>query len=126
MKQILVIDDESQIRRLLKKTLTRECFDVLIASNGNEGMKLLSDNSVDLVITDIIMPEKEGLETIREILKVNPDLPIIAMSGGGKNSPEGYLQMAQAFGAHATLEKPVAIEDLLFTVNKALNNQSDL
>ncbi|MEA1969434.1 MAG: response regulator [Thermodesulfobacteriota bacterium] len=121
MKQILIIDDEPQIRSMLKKILEREGFDIIVASDGKEGMKLFERNPVDLVITDLIMPEKEGIEIILELRKGYPDVPIIAMSGGGQNSPDGYLNMAKIFGAHATFEKPINKEELLNAVNKALD-----
>jgi DNA-binding NtrC family response regulator len=120
MKQILIIDDEPQIRSMLKKMLEREGFDIIVASDGKEGMELFEKNPVDLVITDLIMPEKEGIEIIRVFKKGYPDVPIIAMSGGGKNSPDGYLKMAKLLGAQATFEKPINKEELLNTVKKAL------
>ncbi len=120
MKQILVIDDEQPIRSLLKIMLEREGFDVITASDGKEGMKLFNEATVDLVITDIVMPEKEGIETILELRKGYPDTPVIAISGGGRNSPESYLNVAKLLGAVAILQKPVEKENLLTAVKKAL------
>jgi len=120
MKQILIIDDEPQIRSLLKIMLEREGFDIIVASDGKEGMELFEKNPVDLVITDLIMPEKEGIEIIRALKKGYPDVPIIAMSGGGRNSPDGYLHMAKLLGAQATFEKPIKKEELLIAVKEAL------
>jgi DNA-binding NtrC family response regulator len=120
MKQILVIDDEPQIRSLLKIMLEREGFDVITASDGKEGMKLFSKATVDLVITDIVMPEKEGTEIIRELRKGYPDIPVIAISGGGRNSSESYLKVAKLLGAVAILEKPVDKETLVTAVKNAL------
>lgn len=120
MKQILVIDDEVQIRSMLKKMLEREGFNVIVASDGKEGMNLFDKEPADLVITDLIMPEKDGIEIIRELKKKSPDVPIIAMSGGGQASPDLYLTIAKALGAHAILEKPVENEIILKAVKKAL------
>ena len=120
MKQILVIDDESQIRSMLKKMLEREGFDVITAFDGKEGMKLFRENPADLVITDIIMPEKEGFEIIMELKKSSPNVPVIAISGGGKNSPDGYLNIAKKFGAKAIFKKPVENKELLKAVKRAL------
>jgi len=120
MKQILVIDDEQPIRSLLKIMLEREGFDVITASDGKEGMKLFSKATVDLVITDIVMPEKEGIEIIRELRKGYPGTPVIAISGGGRNSSESYLNVAKLLGAVAILQKPVEKEKLLTAVKKAL------
>jgi len=120
MKRILIIDDEPQIRLMLKKMLEREGFDIIVASDGKEGMKLFEKDPVDLVITDIIMPEKEGIEVILALRKGYPDVPIIAMSGGGRNPPDGYLKMAKLSGVQATFEKPFKKEELLNAVKKAL------
>ncbi len=121
MKQILIIDDELQIRSMLKKMLEREDFNVVVASDGKEGMKIFEKEPVDLVITDLIMPEKEGIEVIQELRKNNSNLPIIAISGGGKNSPGTYLNIAKLLGANAILEKPFAKEKLIDAINKALD-----
>lgn len=120
MKQLLVIDDEVSIRALLKKILEREGFKVIVASDGIEGMKLVKKESIDLVITDIIMPEKDGTEIIIELKKNFPDIPVLAMSGGGKNSSEGYLDVAKILGAKAIFNKPLDKDDLLIAINKAL------
>ena len=85
MATILIIDDEELILGFLKERLMCEGFNVLTALDGKEGMNLFNDNQVDLVITDMIMPEKEGTETIIEMKKICPDIKIIAMSGGGCN-----------------------------------------
>lgn len=120
MKQILVIDDEPSIRFLLKKMLEREGYAVITASDGDEGMKLFQESFFDLVITDILMPEKEGIEIIMEIKREHPDIPVIAISGGGFNSPGNYLNIAAAAGAAAALEKPVEKEALLSHVQNLL------
>ena len=120
MKQILIMDDESQIRSMLKKMLEQEGFNVIVASDGKEGMNLFKKEPCDLVITDIIMPGKEGIEIIQALRKEYPDVPIIAMSGGGRNSPDSYLNIAKLMGAHAIFEKPIKKEKLLNAVRKAL------
>jgi len=120
MKQILIIDDEPQIRSMLKKMLEQEGFDIIVASDGKEGMKLFEKDPVDLVITEIIMPEKDGIEVIQALRQDYPDVPIIAMSGGGRNPPDGYLKMAKSSGAQATFEKPIEKKELLNAVKKAL------
>ncbi|MFA5903901.1 MAG: response regulator [Desulfobacula sp.] len=120
MKKILVIDDEAAIRVLLAKILDREGFFVITASDGKEGMKLFNKEPADLVVTDLIMPEKEGVEIIIELRKEYPGVPVIAISGGGRNSPESYLNMAKLLGAYAVLEKPVQKETFLEEVRKAL------
>jgi DNA-binding NtrC family response regulator len=120
MKQILIIDDELSIRSLLSKILEREGYGVMTAPDGKEGMKIVDKMHPDLVITDIIMPEKEGIEIILELKKRYPDIPVIAISGGGLNSSESYLNVAELLGATSVFEKPIEKEKLLHAVEKAL------
>ncbi len=94
MAHILIIDDEHQIRSMLRKVFESEGYIVTEASNGMEGLKCYYENPADLIITDILMPDKEGLETIMALKKENPDAKIIAMSSGGINKPQGYLDIA--------------------------------
>lgn len=125
MQRILIIDDDHHILLMLKKMLERAGFEVELASNGNKGLELLKRMHVDLVITDIIMPEKEGLETIREMKRLLFDLKIIAMSGGGRISPENYLGTAKVFGASRVLEKPFTQKQLVSAVQDLLGEPSD-
>jgi DNA-binding response OmpR family regulator len=120
MKRILVIDDEEQVLNALGSALAREGYGVVKAFNGIEGMKLHRENPVDLVITDLIMPEKEGIETIRELTAEFPSIKIIAISGGGRIGPEHYLPMAKMFGAQRTLTKPIGRDELVRTVKELL------
>jgi len=124
MKKILVIDDEPHILRMLKKMLERAGYEIDIASNGMEGLELFKKYPTDLVITDIIMPEKEGLETIREMKRIQSGLKIIAMSGGGKITADNYLQTAKLFGASRILEKPFTQQQMVAAV-KELTNESE-
>ncbi len=120
MSQILIIDDDTQIRLLLRKLFFKEGYEVLEASNGKAGMKLYRESHADLVITDLIMPEKEGLETIIELRKNSPKVKVIAISGGGRISPEDYLPMAKELGAHLTFSKPFELEEMLDAVHMLL------
>ncbi len=122
--RILIIDDDHHILLMVKKMLERAGFEVDLASNGEEGLKLFKKLSVDLVITDIIMPEKEGLETIREMKKLRPDLKIIAMSGGGKVSSKNYLDTAKIFGATRILAKPFTQKQMVSAVRELLGDAS--
>jgi DNA-binding NtrC family response regulator len=123
MATILIIDDEEAILGFLKEWLMYEGFNVLTAIDGIEGMKLFNDNQVDLVITDMIMPRKGGIETIIEMKKICPDIKIIAMSGGGHNLPESYLGIAKEAGAKYTFEKPFKTSDLLTAVYELLEEE---
>ncbi|RLD52165.1 MAG: response regulator [Bacteroidetes bacterium] len=118
MERILVIDDEPHILLMVKKMLERAGYEVDLASNGSEGLRLFNKIRPALVITDIIMPEKEGLETIREMRRIRSDLKIIAMSGGGKISADNYLETAKIFGASRLILKPFSQKQLLTYVEE--------
>ncbi len=120
MPRILLIEDDEGTRSMLRRTLQHASYDTLEAEDGRVGLKLLSEHSVDLVITDIIMPEVEGIELIRNLRANKPNLPIIAISGGGRMGPEGYLNLAKTIGAAKVLAKPFEMEELLSAVKELL------
>jgi DNA-binding NtrC family response regulator len=124
MVRILVIDDDAHFRTSLCENLTDEGHDTLEASNGLEGTKVLASSKIDLVITDIIMPEKEGLATIREVHRDYPDTKIIAISEGGTIPAVDYLRTAKLFGAHHTLAKPFRWEDMKQAVSEVLEKEA--
>jgi CheY-like chemotaxis protein len=119
MPRILIIDDEEQVRAVFREMLERSGYEVFEAANGKEGLRLQREKSADLIITDIIMPEKEGLETIRELLRGFPEVKIIAVSGGGRIGPDQYLDVAKKLGAARTFNKPVNLKELLQAVQSA-------
>ena len=115
--KILVIDDDAAVRKFIVTTLTRENITVFEAENGSEGLRVLqNERDIDVIITDLIMPEKEGIATIVEVRKLNPSIKIMAISGGGKVGPENYLVLADALGANATLKKPFSAQELLMSL----------
>ena len=120
MARILVIDDEEQIRTLLKKALEELGHEVAKASDGDAGLHLFRENPSDLVITDLMMPKKNGLETIRDLRAEFPDAKIIAMTG----FDPARLSMALELGAVEAIEKPFHIKELLGAVKDALNSKS--
>lgn len=120
MARIIVIDDDDAIRLSLKLALEDADHHVEAAANGEEGMTRFRTNPADLVITDIFMPEKEGLETIDEIKRHCPQTKIIAISGGGSMDPEDYLEIAKRVGADRSLFKPFDIQLLVATVDDLL------
>jgi len=126
MNPILIIDDDIEILSVLRLILEREGYDVLAASDGKEGLKLCRQQRVDLVITDLVMPEKEGVETIMELRRDFPHVKIIAMSGGGSIAPENYLHMAQMLGAQRTLRKPFTPNEMLEAVRELVDHTSCL
>ena len=120
MAYILIIDDDNQFRAMLREMLERSGYEVVEASDGKEGLRLYREKATDLIITDIIMPEKEGIEVIMELQRDFPDVKIIAMSGGGQLDPGLYLSMAKSFGAQYTFDKPVERQELLKAVRELL------
>ena len=98
MPKILLVDDDDSFRKMLRLTLTKMGYDVVEARDGKEALVLHHQLSPDLVLTDLIMPEKEGLETIEELRRVYPGIKIIAMSGGGRLSATNYLKVAKLMG----------------------------
>ena len=125
MAKILVLDDELSILLMIKKMLEKAGHEVSLALNGREGMELFEKNRPDLLITDIIMPEKEGLETIFELRRKYPELKIIAISGGGRISPDGYLPGAKLLGADMTFQKPLNQKEFLQAVSQLLNKPEE-
>ena len=119
MARILVIDDEYDIRIALRKMLEYAGYEVIEASNGREGIQVFTQNAVDLIITDILMPEKDGVEILRELRADYPSVKIIAISGRGHE----YLPIAREFGAFSTLFKPFQQSDVLKAVAEALAAQ---
>lgn len=106
MAKILLIDDDADVRAPLATWLQRHGHEVSEAGNGVEGLARLEQGSFDVVVTDIIMPDMEGIETILHIRKRWPALPVVAISGGGSGEPSQALRPASRLGAHATLRKP--------------------
>ena len=121
MAHILVIDDDMYMRKVIQQMLERKGHTVVVEEDGVKGVRRYQKESFDLVITDIVMPEKEGLETIQELKQVAPGVKIIAVSGGAlKGPPKGYLALAKQFGAMETIEKPFSWKQLIETVNHVL------
>jgi DNA-binding NtrC family response regulator len=120
MARILIIDDEESLRSLLRRVLTRAGHETQEVGDGKAGLKAVGEGAFDLVITDIIMPEMEGIDFILQLHRRAPGLPIIAMSGGGRIRPEGYLKTAQLAGAKKALTKPFTIAELQSAVAECL------
>ena len=120
MSRILIIDDEQPVRSVFRRALERAGHEVSEAGDGQAGLKQIAQSSVDLVVTDIVMPEMEGIEFILQVRREQPGLKVIAMSGGGRVAPKAYLDMARAAGAVSVLAKPFTIEALLAAVDAAL------
>jgi len=122
MARILIIDDEPQIRSMLRLMLERVGYEVAEAPDGIEGIRRYRENPADLIITDLIMPNKDGIGMIIDLKKEFPKVKIIAMSGGGVNRPEGYLDGAKKLGATRTLTKPIDRDEMLKAVKETLKD----
>jgi DNA-binding response OmpR family regulator len=125
MARILVIDDDPQVREMLKQLLERAGYEVGVAPDGNAGVKINRADPAQLIITDIVMPGKEGLETIMEFRRHFPAVRIIAISGGGKIGPHDYLNTAKAMGAQKTFAKPFDLPELLSAVWELLQKDPE-
>ena len=115
-KEILVIDDDENFRAMLQRILEKEGYAVHVAADGRKGIECFSHNPVDLVVTDLIMPDMEGVETIIQLRAARPEAKIIAISGGGRKGPEEYLPIAKILGAQQTFAKPFDLKEFLTAV----------
>jgi DNA-binding NtrC family response regulator len=120
-KRILIVDDDPGIRRVLQLLLTKSGYQVTQAGDGFEAIRLWREHGGDLVITDLHMPEKNGIEMIVELLTHSPGMRIIAMSGGGQTKRLDLLGNATMLGAVFTIEKPFTLPEMLSLVSRALN-----
>ncbi len=120
--RILVIDDDEQMRVLLRQVMEWSGFTVNDAENGRKGMQIQRRQPADLVITDLIMPEQEGLETISLLKKEFPAVKIVAISGGGRIGPEAYLPAARELGADLVFSKPFDVKEFVSAVRELLEN----
>ena len=122
MQRILIIDDDEQVRALLFEILERAGFEVVEAANGAEGVRLYREKPAELVITDLVMPEKEGIETILDLRREFPNVRIIAISGGGRSGGRDYLSIASQLGARRTVAKPFSRQEIIDAVQHTLAN----
>jgi CheY-like chemotaxis protein len=132
MSRVLVIDDSDRVRRTLKAMLESAGHDVAVAFDGVDGVTQFRDQPFDLVISDVVMPRKDGLQTIRELRQMTEEVPIIVMSGGLQLSDSGdnrrhiddLLYIAEDLGATRTISKPFSCSDLLAVVGECLDELS--
>lgn len=120
MSRILIVDDDVSVQGSLQRILERAGHEVRVAMNGLQALQILAEAAPDLVITDVLMPEMDGIELIGKLTAHDPPIPVVAVSGGGKLPKEVMLDTAGALGAVHTLEKPFEVEDLLAIVDEAL------
>ena len=120
MAHVLIVDDDRQILKLLREVMEREGHGVMVAENGLSAGRLFRENAADLVITDLLMPHKEGLELIEELRSLSASVKIIAYTGGGHLQPDEYLKFARGLGADRVFPKPIPIQELRAAVSELL------
>lgn len=120
MARIVVVDDDEQVRTVFRIALEQNGYDVGEAAEGGAALKSCRAQPADLAIIDIVMPGKEGIETIAELKAEFPDIKIVAISGGGSAGPGTYLELAGRLGAHRTFAKPIRNDELLAVVRELL------
>jgi CheY-like chemotaxis protein len=118
-RKILVIDDEADICEMTKLLLERAGHDVASTTDSRLAARMLTEQPFDVVITDMLMPDKDGLEVMADLRRHHPEVRIIASSGGGRVSSDSYLHIARKSGAHALLSKPFTLKELLTCLEEA-------
>jgi CheY-like chemotaxis protein len=123
MPGVLIVEDDKELREMLKMSLLRSGFTVLEAGNGKEAITHFKPLLTDLVVTDLIMPEEDGLKVVIKLRELKPSIKIIAISGGGKVGPGSYLNLAKALGADAIYSKPFSVNELTAKIEQLLDNE---
>lgn len=123
MPGVLIVEDDREVREMLKMSLLRKNYIVLEAENGKAAIAHFKPLLTDLVVTDLIMPEEDGLKVVIKLRELKPSIKIIAISGGGKVGPGSYLNLAKALGADAIFSKPFSINDLVAKIEQLLDNE---
>jgi CheY-like chemotaxis protein len=121
MAGVLIVEDDRELREMIATSLMRRKLTVIEASNGKEAIMHFKPSIIDLVVTDIIMPEEDGLKVIMRLRELKPSIKVIAISGGGKAGPGSYLNLAKALGADAVYSKPFSMNDLIERIENMLN-----
>jgi CheY-like chemotaxis protein len=120
MAGILIVEDDNELREMIRISLTRRKYTVLEAANGKEAILRFKPSITDLVVTDLIMPDEDGLKVIMKLKELKPSLKVIAISGGGKAGPGSYLNMARALGADKIYSKPFSINEMILKIEELL------
>jgi CheY-like chemotaxis protein len=123
MPGILIIEDDNDLREMLKVSLHRRKYTILEAQNGKDAITHFKPSVTDLVVTDLIMPEEDGLKVIMKLREIKPSIKIIAISGGGKAGPGSYLNLAKALGADVIYSKPFSVNDMIKKIGELLENE---
>lgn len=125
MATILLVEDDDLVRDMLAQVLQRASHQVITASDGDEATEILKNTHPDIMVTDIIMPKKSGITLISEVKNKHPNMEIIAISGGGRLDPMGYLDLSESLGATVSFEKPIDKAALLMAIDLLLQGRSE-
>ncbi len=125
MAKILLVEDDELVRDMLTQVLQRASHEVIVAANGEEATDRLKNDKPDIMVTDIIMPKKSGITLISEVKNRHPDMEIIAISGGGRLDPTGYLDLSETLGASVSFEKPIDNTALLMAIDLLLHGRKE-
>jgi CheY-like chemotaxis protein len=123
MAGILIVEDDEDLREMLKISLMARKYTILEASNGKEALLRFKPLITNMVITDLIMPDEDGLKVIMKIKEINPSIKVIAISGGGKAGPGNYLNLAKALGADEVFPKPFSVNELIKKIEELLGEE---
>lgn len=125
MAKILLVEDDELVRDMLTQLMQRASHEVTCAANGEEATECLRKEEPDIMVTDIIMPKKSGITLISEVKKSHPNLEVIAISGGGRLDPIGYLDLSETLGASVSFEKPIDNTALLMAIDLLLHGKKE-
>ena len=123
MAGIMIVEDDISMREMLTEAFTRRKYKIIVAGNGHEALSKFKSSLISLVITDILMPDEDGLKVIMKLKEMNPGLKIIAISGGGKAGPGNYLSLAKALGANEIFTKPFPLKALIDNAEELLRSE---
>lgn len=122
VRTVLVVDDDKLVQTTYKLVLEQKGFRVMLADDGNHGLEQLEKHTPDVVLLDILMPDKEGIETLIEMKRRFAGVPVIVMSGGGTRTKQDFLALARKFGADAVMKKAQGIQDMVALVDSHARN----
>ena len=125
MATILLVEDDDLVRDMLDQVLQRASHKVITASDGEQAAEILQTEHPDIMVTDIIMPKKSGITLISEVKNKHPNMEIIAISGGGRLDPTGYLDLSESLGASVSFEKPIDKSALLMAIDLLLQGKDE-
>jgi two-component system response regulator (stage 0 sporulation protein F) len=125
MAKILLVEDDDLVRDMLAQVLKRASHDVVTATDGEQAAEILKKSKYDIMVTDIIMPKKSGITLISEVQNKHPKMDIIAISGGGRLDPMGYLDLSESLGATVSFEKPIDNSALLMAIDLLLHGKHE-